>query len=172
MDYQEAIGILKRNKPTSDPRLCGKELCAACDVAISAMQELQEYKQKLNESYGECDGLLKTVVDGLVRHEDIDIGKPIKSRILTDEHVDLWEGYKRLGTLEEVQEAVEKQQAKKPTYDGDGYAPDGSFIWDEWLCPCCGSRFEVDYDNYYYCPDCGQKLDWSEEENDEEINNS
>lgn len=102
MDYQEAIGILKRNKPTSDPRLCGKELCTACDVAISAMQELQEYKQRLNESYGECDGLLKTVVDGLVRHEGIDIGKPIKSRILTDEHVDLWEGYKRLGTLEEV----------------------------------------------------------------------
>lgn len=27
-------------------------------------------------------------------------------------------------------------------------------------------------DNYYYCPDCGQKLDWSEEENDGEINNS
>lgn len=102
MDYQEAIEILKQNKPNSDPRECGKELCTACDVAVSAMQELQEYKQKLNESHGECDGLLKTVVDGLARHEGIDIGKPIKSRILTDEHVDLWEGYKRLGTLEEV----------------------------------------------------------------------
>lgn len=45
MDYQEAIETLKRNKPTSDPRRCGKELCEACDVAISAMQELQEYKQ-------------------------------------------------------------------------------------------------------------------------------
>lgn len=42
MDYQEAIGILRRNKPTSDPRRCGKELCEACDVAISAMQELQK----------------------------------------------------------------------------------------------------------------------------------
>lgn len=142
MDYQEAIGILKRNKPTSDPRLCGKELCTACDVAISAMQELQEYKQRLNESYGECDGLLKTVVDGLVRHEGIDIGKPIKSRILTDEHVDLWEGYKRLGTLEEVQEAVEKQKAiSREVIEG------------KYFCPKCHNL--MPYPGY--CG-CGQKL--------------
>lgn len=59
-------------------------------------------------------------------------------------------------------EALEKQLPKKPTYDGDGYAPDGTFIWDEWLCPNCGSRYEVDYDDYSYCPNCGQRLDWSE----------
>ncbi|MEY8366584.1 hypothetical protein AALA22_13175, partial [Anaerovoracaceae bacterium 41-7] len=28
-----------KNKPTSDPRLCGKELCQACDTAIRALQE-------------------------------------------------------------------------------------------------------------------------------------
>lgn len=55
-------------------------------------------------------------------------------------------------------EALEKQLPKKPTYDGDGYAPDGTFIWDEWLCPNCGSRYEVDYDDYSYCPNCGQKI--------------
>lgn len=43
-DIQRAIEILKINKPTSDPRLCGKELCNACDTAISAMQELQQYR--------------------------------------------------------------------------------------------------------------------------------
>ena len=59
-------------------------------------------------------------------------------------------------------EALEKQLPKKPTYEGDGYAPDGTFIWDEWLCPNCGSRYEVDYDDYSYCPNCGQRLDWSE----------
>lgn len=59
-------------------------------------------------------------------------------------------------------EALEKQLTKKPTYEGDGYAPDGTFIWDEWLCPNCGSRYEVDYDDYSYCPNCGQRLDWSE----------
>ena len=60
--------------------------------------------------------------------------------------------------------ALEKQIPKKPTYEGDGYAPDGTFVWDEWLCPCCEKRYEVDYDDYDYCPNCGQKLDWSDEE--------
>ena len=61
-------------------------------------------------------------------------------------------------------QALEKQIPKKPTYEGDGYAPDGTFVFDEWLCPCCGKRYEVDYDDYDYCPNCGQKIDWSDEE--------
>ena len=60
-------------------------------------------------------------------------------------------------------QALEKQIPKTPTYEGDGYAPDGTFVWDEWLCPCCGKRYEVDYDDYDFCPNCGQKLDWSDE---------
>lgn len=59
--------------------------------------------------------------------------------------------------------ALEKQIPKKPTYDGDGYAPDGTFVWDEWICPCCGTRYEVDFDEHDFCPNCGQKLDWSDE---------
>ena len=72
--------------------------------------------------------------------------------------------YEEMGTLEEVREAVEKQRTKKPPYDGDGYAPDGTFVWAEWICPKCGNRYEVDYDDYDYCPKCGQHIDWSEEE--------
>lgn len=56
--------------------------------------------------------------------------------------------------------ALEKQIPKEPRYDGDGYAPDGSFVWDEWLCPRCNSRFEIDYDEYNYCPNCGQAIKW------------
>ena len=55
--------------------------------------------------------------------------------------------------------ALEKQIPKKPTYDGDGYAPDGTLVYDTWICPCCGKRNEVDYDDYTYCPNCGQKID-------------
>lgn len=58
-----------------------------------------------------------------------------------------------------VIEAREKQRAKKPTYEGDGYAPDGTLVYDTWICPCCDKRYEVDYDDYDYCPNCGQKLD-------------
>ena len=39
MTRKEAIEILKRNKPTSDSRRCGTELCEAVDMAIEALKE-------------------------------------------------------------------------------------------------------------------------------------
>lgn len=81
---------------------------------------------------------------------DQKIGGEIHSQVLRD-------------AIDVAIQVLEKQIPKKPTYDGDGYAPDGTFVWDEWLCPCCGERYEVDYDDYDYCPNCGQKLDWSDE---------
>lgn len=62
----------------------------------------------------------------------------------------------------EMHNLKERDTAKKPTYEGGGYAPDGTFVWDEWLCPNCGTRYEVDCDEYDYCPNCGQRIDWSE----------
>lgn len=70
--------------------------------------------------------------------------------------------YQAIGTVEECQEAREKQKAKKPDYEGDGYA-DGHLVYDTWICPCCEKRYEVDYDDYKHCPNCGQAIDWSEE---------
>ena len=70
--------------------------------------------------------------------------------------------YRVIGTPEELQAAREKQIAKKPTYEGDGYAPDGTLVYDTWICPCCGRSYELDYDDYDYCPNCGQNLDWSD----------
>lgn len=61
-----------------------------------------------------------------------------------------------------LREYCQKEIPQKPTFEGDGYAPDGTEVWDEWICPCCGSRYEVDYDKYDYCPNCGQRIDWAE----------
>ena len=61
-----------------------------------------------------------------------------------------------------LREYCQKEIPQKPTFDGDGYAQDGTVVWDEWICPNCGSRYEVDYDEYDYCPNCGQKIDWAE----------
>lgn len=72
--------------------------------------------------------------------------------------------YRAIGTVVECREAVDNRRAKRPTYEGDGYAPDGTFVWDEWICPNCDTRYEVDYDDYDYCPNCGQAIDWSDEE--------
>ena len=142
MDYQEAIETLKRNKPTSDPRRCGKELCEACDVAISAMQELQEYKQ------------LGTLED-LKKLKERELSGVELAKIACN--LNLLEKYKQLGDLEEVREAVEKQKAKKPKNVGaEGYR-----YTDTYRCPNCGGNFSgTGIANY--CYHCGQAIDWSE----------
>lgn len=73
------------------------------------------------------------------------------------------EQYRTIGTPEECRAAVEKETAKKPDYEGDGYS-DGHLVYDTWICPCCGKHYEVDYDDYDFCPECGQCIDWSDEE--------
>lgn len=91
-----------------------------------------------------------------------------------DEHEQLAEWleelkqYKQLGTLEEVREAVEKQQADKPRIfrlSAHG-VPDGYL----YSCPNCEyGIIKKDNRGFYsgprtkYCPDCGKRLDWSEE---------
>lgn len=67
--------------------------------------------------------------------------------------------YEELGTVEELKEAREKQVAKSPTLEGDGYCPEGNLVYDTWICPNCDKDYEVDYDDYDYCPNCGQKID-------------
>lgn len=59
--------------------------------------------------------------------------------------------------------ALEKQIPKKPDYEGDGFDEDGYLIYDTWICPNCGKHYEVDYDDYNFCPECGQALDWSDD---------
>lgn len=59
-------------------------------------------------------------------------------------------------------EALEKQIPKKPDLIGDGYDDNGNLVYDTWTCPCCETQYELDYDDYKFCPECGQKIDWSE----------
>ena len=61
--------------------------------------------------------------------------------------------------------ALEKQIPKKPEYEADGYA-DGELVYDYAKCPICGHDFEYGINDWgcEYCSDCGQKLDWSDEE--------
>lgn len=59
---------------------------------------------------------------------------------------------------EMAMQALEKQIPKRPDHEADGYA-DGHLVYDTWICPCCEKHYEVDYDNYDYCPNCGQHID-------------
>lgn len=57
--------------------------------------------------------------------------------------------------------ALEKQNPKTPNTYGDGYDNEGNMIYDVYECPCCGKNYEIDYDDYKYCPECGQAIDRS-----------
>ena len=72
--------------------------------------------------------------------------------------LDIIQRYREIGTVEECREAVEKQKSKSPTLEGDGYDEDGEMIYDTWICPSCGEDYEVDYDDYDFCPNCGQRI--------------
>lgn len=53
------------------------------------------------------------------------------------------------------------KEAKKVCLSGSVY--DGEVLYDKCLCPNCEREFHLDYeDQHAYCPDCGQKLDWSD----------
>lgn len=66
--------------------------------------------------------------------------------------------YEQTGlTLEQIMELKERDTAKMPMYEGDGYT-DGKMVYDIWICPNCGTKYEVDYDNYDFCPNCGQRI--------------
>nr|DAN92337.1 MAG TPA: hydrogenase/urease nickel incorporation protein [Caudoviricetes sp.] len=69
--------------------------------------------------------------------------------------------------VKQIDEALCKQIPKKPYYEGDGYDDNGRMIYDIWYCPRCEASYETDYEEHGYCPRCGQRIDWSEEDSEE-----
>lgn len=84
------------------------------ETIINGFEELEQYRameKRLEAIYGDCPGLLETVVEHLERHDGIGTDKPaFKARLLTDDNVDKWDSYKEIGTPEECRAAVEKQK--------------------------------------------------------------
>ena len=65
--------------------------------------------------------------------------------------------------LANIKELVDLTTPLTVNYIADGYA-DGYPVYDTATCPNCVTIFELDYEpKYKYCPHCGQKLNWSEE---------
>lgn len=66
-----------------------------------------------------------------------------------------------LQAMEVCKKAIMKQISKKPTITNDGFF-NGQPIYDTWGCPNCGKVNETDFEDYEYCPICGQALDWGD----------
>lgn len=64
--------------------------------------------------------------------------------------------YEQLGTLEEVRDAVERQQAKKPLLGGNT----DKLAGDIRICPYCSGVVGIDDIRADFCADCGQHIDW------------
>ena len=150
MNYQEAINTLKDEIKCSCYRnrgYCG--ICTiysemdrnntiyACKTAISAMQELQEYKK-----LGTLEEMKLLKATHLAGVELAQISCMLKQ--LAE--------YEKIGTLEEVRDAVEKQKRKKPCASNRCY-----------VCPRCGLVTSL-RTKHNYCDACGQHIDWSVEE--------
>ena len=119
------------------------------------------------------DGIIEKMIDELLAYREIgtinDCQQSMQlinaaEREGLSKIIDEWILYHKIGTVEEVQAAADKQKAKIPYYEGDGYDDDGNIIYDTWICPNCGEHYEVDYDDYAYCPKCGQEIDWRKDE--------
>lgn len=64
-------------------------------------------------------------------------------------------------------ELVDRATPKKPLLRKDGY-DDESEICNIWNCSNCSKTFviEDDTNKCNYCPNCGQRIDWSKDETD------
>ena len=74
--------------------------------------------------------------------------------------------YEEIGTPEECRAAVEKQKAKKPILALCGNCQGSCDNCDRYIdrCPSCnGDLYSETSKHYDCCPNCGQRLDWSNE---------
>ena len=130
-----------------------------CDVPIIGLGD-----STLHE---EVTGVLNVI------HCGVDESKVIRvalkdCEIIENEETKELRKYRKIGTVEECREAVEKQKPKapimKPYYDD---MPDEEYL----CCPTCGDiltdRIPADNKNFYFhCLNCGQKFDWSDDTNE------
>ena len=75
------------------------------------MEWYEELESKLQSLYGECDGFLETVVDGvvdgLINHEGVQFEKLNKALLLTNENVEKWNRLE--GAKERIVERLEEE---------------------------------------------------------------
>lgn len=120
---------------------CKKEI-QSCEVAIQALEEVQRWRTSvINPKIKNVFANTSTQICHNCDHKDEYI-EELEAEV---------EEYRTIGTPEECRAAVEKQTAKRPRIMGNAM-----------ICPSCPRCFKSD--NSAYCPSCGQKLKWEDEE--------
>lgn len=110
----------------------------------AAIEDIEKIQILFEQTFGEECPADKEIAEAL--------------KIAKTEHKEL-EQYRSIGTVEKCRLAMKKQTPDKPHVWGDGYDKKGSMIYDMYDCPGCGKSYEIDYDDYKYCPECGQAIE-------------
>ena len=129
------------------------------EMAIKALEEVQQYRQigkisTCKNAVEICKAMIERGIDPdniaeYIKFEDnlVQRGYDLKKLIeMMEEH----KQYCQIGTPEECRAAVEMRTAKKPI---------DRIAFKE--CPTCG---HVDIGYYDFCERCGQRLDWSDDD--------
>lgn len=128
-----------------------------------AIKRLEFLNEALNFQRADADESSCALQMAIKSLEEISLYKQDRLSLIPSDTFEILyeelEQYRALGTVEELRVARDKQVAKKVidisrVRDCDGY------IGLIGKCPCCG---EIQEDDVIYC-DCGQKLDWSDED--------
>ena len=136
---------IKRNEPNVSPMLYeGRQEKA--ETIIKGFEELEQYR-----AVGTVEGC--RAYKGIAERE-------FSNGCLGLEIIEELNKYRHIGTPGECREAMEKQEARKPELWGDGCDGEGKLIYDMYDCPNCGKSYEVEYEEYGYCPNCGQRILW------------
>lgn len=89
--------FFESDNPMNTACIKSAEDCEQLARWLEKSKEYQQLEERLNRVYGDCDGLLLSVIEMLEKHPNIDMANnTLKSRLLTDEDVDKWEEYKQL----------------------------------------------------------------------------
>ena len=130
-----------------------KEKLSCIDEAIKALEELQQYR-----AIQKMIGIPLEVFAKLCAEKVPEECKnPQKAIILTDEDVDKWEAYKKIGTIEEFKNLKEKSVAKKSEW---------KYYRKENIATCKHCSYEHYLGTYHqyatnYCPKCGSKMTYT-----------
>ena len=142
---------------------CKKEI-QSCEVAIQALEEVQrwhtsvinpniknEFANRSTQICVNCDHKDEYIEELEAEVEEYrTIGTPEELQEMKKDFAEAlsdWRQYRKVGTLEECQTAVEKQTAKRPRIMGNAM-----------ICPSCPRCFKNASPTY--CPSCGQMIDW------------
>lgn len=143
------------NTSLSNPRVLVEQPCDSTQIrALIWNNHLQEdYTEEIKLWHLDGEKLPNSNVvsseNNITPQKAIYLLNSIKSELLSDA---------LKSAIDLATKSLEKEISKNPDFEGDGYDDQGNLVYDTWICPNCGYRYEVDYEEYERCPKCGQAI--------------